>query len=207
MISLPKEKTLKYFWHFSLLIIGLLILFGSLVITSLKIMAEDKNMDNLRKVPIEYVKKMENGEKILKSYKVPESKIGPDNGQYLIKKIRDNLWINLTKESKNKSEICLLIADKKIFESAELVKNNKEKELVAKTLKEAIFYLKESRRQLLKENGKDIEINKIDQKINEAGLAYEDIVKSFDCNDEKINKIIDEIEDWNKKNIKKEKEK
>lgn len=207
MISLSKEKALKYFGRFSVLIISLAILFGSLVITGLDVVAKDREIDDLRKVPIEYVKKMKNGEEILRTYKVPESTVGPGSKQYLIKKMRDKLWVDLSQNPKDKSEVCLLIADKKIFETVELIKNKKNENLISKTLDEAFFHLKESKLMLAEENKKDIEIIKIDQKINEAGLAYEDIVKSFDYNDEKVNKIINEIENWNQKNIKEEKEK
>ncbi|MFA7675944.1 MAG: DUF5667 domain-containing protein [Candidatus Shapirobacteria bacterium] len=168
MISLSKEKSLKYFGRFFVLITSLAILFGSLVITGLDVVAKDKEIDDLRKVPIEYVKKMENGEEILKIYKVPESRIGPENKQYLIKKMRDKLWVDLSQNSKNKSEVCLLIADKKIFETVELIKNKKDEDLISKTLDEAFFHLKESKIMLAEENKKDIEIIKIDQKINEA---------------------------------------
>ena len=49
MISLSKEKALKYFGRFSVLIISLAILFGSLVITGLDVVAKDREIDDLRK--------------------------------------------------------------------------------------------------------------------------------------------------------------
>jgi len=115
--------------------------------------------------------------------------------------MRDKLWVDLSKTPKDRSEVCLLIADKKIFETVELIKNNKDENLVSKTLEEAFFHLQESKKILTEEDKKDIEVKKINEKINEAGLAYEDIVKSFEYKDNKINKIIDEIENWNKENI------
>jgi hypothetical protein len=204
MFSLPKEKILKYFGRFFLLLIGLAVLFGSLVLTGLEIMANDKKTDNLRSVPIEYTVEMSNGEKILKVYKVPESKIGPENSEYFIKKMRDRLWIDLSKTAKDKSEICLLIADKRMFETVQLIKNNKNEDLIIKTLNEAIFHLKESEKMLAEENNEDLEIVKIGQQINKAGLAYEDIVKSFNYKNEKIDKIINDLENWNQKNIEEE---
>lgn len=201
MISLPQEKALKYFGRFFVLIIGLVILFGSLVITGLEVMAKDRDIDALRKVPIEYIKKTENGESILKIYKVPESRIGPESKKYMLKKMRDKLWVDLSQTPRDKSEVCLLIADKKIFETVELIKNKKDEFLISENLEEAFFHLKESKKMLAQEDKKNIEIKKINEKINEAGLAYEDIVKSFEYKDNKINKIIDEIENWNKENI------
>lgn len=200
MFSLSKEKILKYFGRFFLLITGLVVLFGSLVLTGLEIMANDKKTDNLRSIPIEYIKEMENGEKILKVYRVPESKIGPEDTEYFIKKMRDNLWVDLSKTAKDKSEVCLLIADKRIFETVELFKNKKNEDLIVKTLDEAVFHLKESKKMLLEENKEDIEISKINEQIDRAGLAYEDIVKSFNYKNEKINKILNDLENWNQKN-------
>ena len=207
MISLSKEKTLKYLGYFLVIVISLIILFSSLVLTGLKVMAKNGEIDDLRNVPIEYVKKMQNGENILKVYNVPDSRVGPESKQYLIKKMRDKLWIDLSKNPKDKSEVCLLIADKKIFETVKLIKNKENDDLISKTLDEAFFHLKESKMMLAEENKKDIEIIKIKEKINVAGLAYEDIVKSFDYKNEKINKFINEIENWNQKNIQEEKEK
>ena len=167
----------------------------------LEVMAKDKKIDSLKNVPIEYIKVMENGEKITKVYKVPESRIGPENSEYFIKKMRDKLWIDLSRTAKDKSEVCLLIADKRMFETVELVKNNKDENLIVETLDETIFHLKESKKMLSEENKKDIEVSKVNQQINQAGLAYEDIVKSFNYKNEKINIILNDLENWNQKNI------
>lgn len=206
MISLPKEKVLKYFGRCFFLLTGLMVLFGSLVLTGLEIMANDKNNDDLRNVPIEYIKEMPNGEKIKKIYKFPDSNVGPEDNKYLLKKMRDKLWVDLSKTAKGKSEVCLLIADKRMFETVELIKNNKDENLITKTMDEAIWHLKESKKILLEEDNKDLEIIKVDQQINQTGLAYEDIVKSLNYKNEKINKIVNDLEIWNQKNIE-EKEK
>ncbi|HPT66035.1 MAG TPA: DUF5667 domain-containing protein [Candidatus Woesebacteria bacterium] len=206
MVSLPKEKVLKYFGRFFLFLVGLVILFGSLISAGLEITAKDKKENNLRNVPIEYIVEMPNGEKITKIYKVPESRIGPENSEYFIKKMRDKLWVDLSKTSKEKAEVCLLIADKRMFETVELVKKKGDEDLIIKTLDETIWHLKESKKMLSEENKKDLEIVKIDQEINWAGLAYEDIVKSFNYKNEKINEIIKDLETWNKKNIEKQEE-
>ena len=206
MISLPKEKILKYSGRFFLFLTGLAVLFGSLIMTGLEIMANDKNSNNLRNVPIEYTVEMPNGEKISKFYKVPESRIGPENAEYFIKKMRDKLWVDLSKTAEDKSEVCLLIADKRMFETIELIKNNSDEDLIIKTLDESIFHLKESKKILSEEDNKDLEIIKIDQQIDRAGLAYKDIVKSFNYKNEKIDKIINDLESWNQKNIKEKRE-
>jgi DNA polymerase II small subunit/DNA polymerase delta subunit B len=67
-------------------------------------------------------------------------------------------------------------------------------------LNNSIHDLKEAKKSLLEEKKRDVEFFKIDQQINQAGLAYEDIVKSFNYKNEEINKIINELESWNEKN-------
>jgi hypothetical protein len=200
MISLPNKRLLKYFGRFCFLVIGLAILFGSLVLTGLDIMANDIKTDCLRNVPIEYTEQMDNGEKILRVYNVPESRIGPENKEYLIKKMRDRLWIELSKTPRDKAEVCLLIADKRMSDTVELIKNKGNNNLILKTFDETIFHLKESKKMLSEENKDDIEILKVDQQINRAGLAYEDIVKSLNYKNEKIDQIINDLEIWNQKN-------
>jgi hypothetical protein len=199
MVSLLPKKSLKYFGRFFLLVIGLAVLFGSLVLTGLEIMANDKKTDSLRSVPIEYTEEMENGEKILRVYKVPESKIGPESKEYLIKKMRDRLWIDLSQTPKDKAEVCLLIADKRMFDTVKLIENNRSEKLILKTFDETIFHLKEAKKMLSEEDEEDIEILKVDQQIDRAGLAYEDIVKSLNYKNDKINKIINDLESWNQK--------
>ena len=50
------------------------------------------------------------------------------------------------------------------------------------------------------EDREDIEISKVNQQIDQAGLAYEDIVKSFNYKNDEIDKTINELKEWNQKN-------
>lgn len=200
MISRPKEKTLKLLGYFFLVIISLVILFWSLVLAGFEKLKDDIKANNLRNIPIEYVKEIGNGEKILKTYKVPESNIEPGDLRYPLKKFRDELWILSTQTPKEKAEVYLLIADKRMFEATNLIKDQKNDALILATLNDSIYNLKEAKKNLLEENQKDVEFFKTDQQINRAGLAYEDIVKSFSYKNEKIDKIINELENWNQKN-------
>jgi hypothetical protein len=200
MISLFKEKLTKWVGRVFLLLLALVILFASLILAGLEMTSKDNNMDSLRNVPIEYVKKMDNGGEILKVYKVPDSKIGPKDWRYVFKNVRDSLWISLSKTPKDKAEVYLLIADKKMFETVKLIKCNENEKLVSKSLDESIFNLKEAKKAISGENKKDIEISKMNQRINNAGLAYEDIVKSFNYKSEKMEKIVNDLENWNKGN-------
>lgn len=200
MVSLSNEKILKYLGRFFLLSIAFLILFGSLVLTGLKVIAKNERIEDLRKIPIEYTKELENGEKICKVYKVPDSRIGPEDKRYMVKKIRDNLWVNLSKTAKDKSEIHLLIADKKMFETVQLIKSEKDENLILKTLNESIINLKEAKRVLCNDDKEATETLRANKNINDAGLAYEDIVKFLNYKSEKMEKIIDDLENWNKEN-------
>lgn len=177
-----------------------MILFWSLVSAGFEKMISDMRSNRLRNIPIEYVKEIGNGERILKIYKVPESNIEPGDLRYSLKKFRDELWILLSRTPKEKAEVYLLMADKRMFETTNLIRNKKSDDLILKTLDDSIYNLKEAKRSLFEGNQKDVEFFKTDQQIDQAGLAYEDIVKSFNYKNEKIGKIINELENWNQKN-------
>jgi len=200
MISWPKEKNIKLGGQLFLLILSLVILFWSLVSAGFEKMINDMRSNKLENIPIEYVKEIGNGERILKIYKVPESNIEPGDLRYSLKKFRDKLWILLSRTPKEKAEVYLLMADKRMFETINLIKNGKNDDLILKTLNDSIYNLKEAKRNLFEDNLKDVEFFKIDQQINQAGLAYEDIVKSVNYKNEKVNRIINDLENWNQKN-------
>ncbi|MFA6184680.1 MAG: DUF5667 domain-containing protein [Candidatus Shapirobacteria bacterium] len=200
MISWPKEKFLEWFGRFFLIVISLIILFWSLVSAGFEKMMSDMRSNNLKNIPIEYVKEIETGEKILKTYQVPESNIEPGDIRYSLKKFRDELWILLSRTPKEKAEVYLLMADKRMFETVELIDNKKSEQLISETLYNSIYSLMEAKKYLFEENKRDIDFFRIELQIDQAGLAYEDIVKSFNYKSEKINKIINELEYWNQKN-------
>lgn len=200
MISWPKEKNIRWWGQLLLLLLSLVILFWSLVSAGFEKMINDMRSNRLRNIPIEYVKEIGNGERILKIYKVPESNIEPGDLRYSLKKFRDKLWILLSRTPKEKAEVYLLMADKRMFETINLIRNGKSDDLVLKTFDDSIYNLREAKKSLFEENRKDIEFFKIDQQINQAGLAYEDIVKSVNYKNEKVNRIINELENWNQKN-------
>jgi len=200
MISWPKEKKIKLGGQLFLLILSLVILFWSLVSAGFERMIDDMRSNKLRNIPIEYVKEIGNGERILKIYKVPESNIEPGDLRYSLKKFRDKLWILLSRTPKEKAEVYLLMADKRMFETINLIKDEKKDDLILKTLDDSIYNLKEAKINLFEDNLKDVEFFKIDQQINQAGLAYEDIVKSVNYKNEKVNRIINDLENWNQKN-------
>lgn len=200
MTSLPKEKTLRWLGLLFVITTSLVILFWSLVKAGSEKLRADIRNNALRNIPIEYIKEIGNGEKIKKIYKVPDSNVEPGNIFYSIKKIRDQLWILLSQTTKEKAEVYLLMADKRMFETTELIKNKKDDDLISKTLDNSIYNLMEAKKNLFDETRKDPDFLRIDLQINQAGLAYEDILKSLSYKSEKINKIINELEIWNQKN-------
>ena len=200
MLSLPKEKIIKWLGRFFLILISLTILFWSLVSAGYEKLKSDIRNNVLRNVPIEYVKEFSDGAKIKMVYKVPESNLEPGDMGYLLKKFRDHLWILLSRTPKEKAEVYLLMAEKRMFETTELIKNGKNNDLITKTLDDSIYNLMEAKKNLFEENKKDPDFSRIEMQINQAGLAYEDIVKSFSYKNEKINKIINDLENWNEKN-------
>lgn len=60
-------------------------------------------------------------------YQLPYPGILPDHPLYILKQIRDKLLIFLTRDLSKKSELLLLISDKKIAMSLQLAKKGKEK--------------------------------------------------------------------------------
>jgi len=200
MSFFPNKKIWRLFGYFFLLTVSLIILFWSLVSTGFENLKSDLRNNNLRNVPIEYTKEITNGDVIKIIYKVPESNVLPGDFRYFIKKFRDKLWVLLSRTPKEKAEIYLLMADKRMFETTELIKNQKSENLILKTLDNSIYNLMEAKKNLLEEKKKDPYFFRIDQQINQAGLAYEDIVKSLNYKNETINKIINELEIWNEKN-------
>ena len=162
------------------------ILYVSFARAGLERVSEDEKYDNLRKVTVSF------GEN--SCYKLPETRTLPDSPFYGLKSLRDELWINLSNEPLEKARITLLIADKKIEEAIVLSKKNGKKDLIIKTSQQAAEKLKSAKDLISKMNDKDIEVQKVSQRIEMATLAYKDIIDSFkidDKNQQGLFKLID----------------
>jgi hypothetical protein len=194
------EMKWKWLGYSFLFILGAAILSISLVLAGFDKLKNDLKNNALRNVPIEYIKDIGDGQKISKIHKVPESNILPGKPLYFFKEIRDGVWILLAQKPKDRAEIYLLMADKRMFETIELIKNQRQDDLISKTLENSVYNLEKAKESLLREGRKDIEFFKTDLQINQTGLAYEDILKSISYKSEKTNKTIDELEKWNQKN-------
>lgn len=191
---------LRGFGYFCMLILGLGILVVSLVLAGFDKLKSDIRTNSLRNFPIQYVKEIGDGQKISKTYNTPESNILPGDWRYFLKKFRDEVWVVLSKTPREKAEVYLLMADKRMYETMQLIKNQSNNDLIVKTLDDSVYNLKKAKESLFEDNKKDIEFFKTDLKINQAGLAYEDILKSINYRNEEINKTINELEKWNQKN-------
>lgn len=112
-------------------------------------------------------------------YNLPYPGILPDNPLYPIKNLRDNLLIFFTRDQIKKTELFLLLSDKKIYMTRSLMKTGKW-ELVAKTAQEAEeFFLKIP--PLLASSKK------------QGASANEDFIKRLTLSSAKHREILDEL--------------
>jgi hypothetical protein len=97
-----------------------MIVFISIARANLERVMHEIKEDTIRVMPVEYVTDYENGEQIKSTYYLPIIKILPSNVLYPIKIWRDKLWLLLTRDSCEKSELLMLIADKQMAEDDSL---------------------------------------------------------------------------------------
>lgn len=181
------------------LVLAFSILAISLTMASLETAAKNNDDNNLRVNPIAFDYLNEKGEIKQNIYKTPESSVAANSLIYPIKNIRDDLWIKMSSNGEKKTEVYLLIADKKIKEANDLYNSNSDQKFIAETASEALNNLKEAKSNLKDVQLDKIEIDKINSRLMESGKAYEQIIKSWKLENEKINKTITELESINEK--------
>jgi len=181
------------------LVLAFSILAISLTMASLETAAKNNDDNNLRVNPIAFDYLNEKGEIKQNIYKTPESSVAANSLIYPIKNIRDDLWIKMSSNGEKKTEVYLLIADKKIKEANDLYNDNSDQKFIAETANEALNNLKEAKSNLKDVQLDKIEIDKINSRLMESGKAYEQIIKSWKLENEKINKTITELESINEK--------
>jgi hypothetical protein len=186
------------------LIFGGLILVLSLARAGLSILAVENQADGLRVKPIKFAVDKGKGQMEWYSYKIPNSGMRRDSWLYWIKDIRDDLWLALADEPNDKVKLTLLMADKKIAETEELIKSGKT-DLALESGREALDKLKYSKQIA----SLAIEQNNLDERIFQAGYAYKMILGAAKPSQgegrEKYNKLIEELDKWNEEQ-RKEKE-
>jgi ribosomal protein L17 len=171
----------------------------SLTMASLETAAKNDDDNNLRVNPISFDYLNEKGEVKQNIYKTPESSVAANSLIYPIKNMRDDLWIKMSTDGKKKTEIYLLIADKKIKEANDLYNSKSNEKFIVKTANEALNNLKEAKSNLKDVQLDKTEIDKINQQLMESGRAYERIIKSWKMENEEIDKTIVELESINEK--------
>ena len=119
---------MKWWFRIIIALAAIVILYISFVMASLDRVIDDEKFDRLRKIEISYVNSR--GED--QCYKLPESRILPNNIFYPIKEMRDNLWIYFSRDRIDELRIQLLIRDKKIEEVLLLRKNGGNKKIIDK---------------------------------------------------------------------------
>lgn len=189
------------FWalKISVLLFGLMILFISTTRASLDFLESENRDDEIRNNPFVFQTVNRNGGVEQQIYKFTSPGMLPDNLMYGIKRMRDVTWLTLS-NGLNKARVALLLGDKRMIEADGLLKKNKEK-LAIKTANAAIDKLQYAD---YLNNNRDKHLQK---QIALAGFAYREMLgrrdKIEDVNSQDWAKLIQRIDDWNKKVVEK----
>lgn len=177
-------------------LMGLAVLAVSITQTSLKILA----IDEVRNRLIQFDIVNDDGTVNQGSYKLPEVGVLPDNPFYGIKRIRDWMWLKMTTE-KDRGELILFLADKKMSEVVELV--SKERiDLAIETGKEAMIYLEYADSVRISQLSNTDEDRRLGKQLFTAGLAYDELFEKYVFVGENYidsTELKQTINDWNEK--------
>jgi len=184
---------------FGLLILGLVILFISTTRASLDLFKNEDRENEIRNNPLTFRMINKNGEVEQQTYKLTNAGLLPNSPFYGIKLIRDGIWLVLSQDQK-KTRVALLLGDKRMIEAKNLLNIGNEK-LAIKTANAAIDKLEYAN---YLNNNADEQLQK---QIFLAGFAYREILKTRDkiedVNNQNWIKLIQRINDWNKKMVEK----
>jgi hypothetical protein len=190
------------------LILGMAVLFVSVSRASIDLLAQEGNELKVRIEPIEFTIYHSDGSTEPVTYKVPEVNTISSNPFYGFKKLRDYLWLMFSKGNVNKAKVALLIADKKISESVQLINSNESK-LALEAGVEALDKLKYADSQIAAAPEAETEKSQINNMIYQAGFAYRQVMSTmegeFEIDREKLKNIIDDLDEFNEQK-RKEKE-
>jgi len=184
---------MKWWWKFGIILFSIIIIYISFVRAGLERIKENINYDKLRNIPISFQSKNNLGELENHCYKLPETRTLPDNPWYFIKNLRDEFWVNFSKNPLEKANILLLIADKKLEEAIRLDKKGREN-LANITVKDAILKLERSKKIVKSLDQKDIEVMKMSIKIDEAEKVYKYLIDYLKLDKETQNLFINNVE-------------
>ena len=177
-------------------LLGLGILTVSLARAGAEIMTKNGSLEEMGKKEIKVVI----GDKLV-VYKLPETGMLPSNPLYIIKRVRDHLWLVFS-GGLYKSKITLLLADKKAAEFGKLTGLGSTS-LALESGNEAIDKLEYAYISSKNLNLSKVMRNQLLDQIYVAGYAYQQVFVlakgGFTNNLESYNQLINRINEWNKK--------
>lgn len=179
-----------------ILVFAFMILFISLSRAGLEIAAKQQGQYGV--VPVDFIDSI---------YKLPPVDTLPTSPFYGFKRLRDYLWLTFSNGPVKKSQIALLLSDKKMAEAIALF-NNDQSEIGLNAGIEAVDKLKYADKLIANYQKEDIFKEQMEIQIFQTGNAYKEIMTSinntFGLDEAKYQQI---ITDLNKLNEEKQKEK
>lgn len=167
-------------------------------------MAQNEANDVLKNDMVKFSEVLSDGETVSGTYMFPQPGMLPNNFMYGFKRVRDFLWVWLSRgEEKNK--VVLLIADKKMMEFRSLSKLG-ERDKAIDSGNEALDKL-EYASKLIEDGRPSDEMRQLRKQVLMAGLAYEKVVteetEGYQIDSDKFTKLTNRIDAWNKEQDKK----
>lgn len=179
-----------------ILVFAFMILFISLSRAGLEIAAKQQGQYGV--VPVDFIDSI---------YKLPPVDTLPTSPFYGFKRLRDYLWLTFSNGPVKKSQIALLLSDKKMAEAIALF-NNDQSGIGLNAGIEAVDKLKYADKLIANYQKEDIFKEQMEIRIFQTGNAYKEIMTSinntFGLDEAKYQQI---ITDLNKLNEEKQKEK
>lgn len=168
---------MKLWMKILMLVAAFGILYISFTRAGLDKVTNDEKYDRLRKISVSYTE-LKSGQKIC--YRLPESRTLPDNSWYFLKKIRDDFWIQFSKNPLDKVRIVVLMADKKVYESILMYEDkNVDVSFWKNNMIEAKSKIDLARNLLNQSTIKDLETDDLMRRVNEADDFWNYIQKEM----------------------------
>lgn len=172
------KLAMKLWMKILMLVTAFGILYISFTRAGLDKVTNDEKYDRLRKISVSYIQ-VSSGQEVC--YRLPESRTLPNNSWYFLKKIRDDFWIQFSKNPLDKVRIVALMADKKVYESILMYENkNIDTSFWKKNMVEAKLRIDLARSLLNQVSRKDSEIDDLTRKINESDDFWNYIQKEME---------------------------
>lgn len=179
-----KYSQVRISWKVALIVLlfGLMVLGISLAQASWLTLNKDTNMDRFRINPVEFkIKDSPNGKTETVRYNLPQISKTPRGFWFEIKKLRDNVWINISSrgDKRERANLYMLLADKKI---AEMLVVSQSENFSSDELYEfgvmAVNYLQKTA-ETINEMDNVIEASKIRHKVEMAKFFYRQVFISM----------------------------